>query len=193
MKDYQNGKIYKITNCIDDEVYVGSTTQSLTRRFNDHISSINYKPRRTLYIHMKKLGKDKFCISLIENYPCTNRTELLCREGQLIREFGTINCQIAGRTDVEYAEDNKERLIEYRKEYYKSNNERIRKNVDEYRCKNKDKINEYDRERYRKNKIEVNRKQTEKIECDICKCIVSRTNISIHKKTKKCLTFNSTN
>ena len=31
--DYNNGKIYSIRNTIDNDVYVGSTTQPLSKRF----------------------------------------------------------------------------------------------------------------------------------------------------------------
>ena len=34
--DYRNGKIYIIRNHCNDLVYVGSTTQSLSRRFSKH-------------------------------------------------------------------------------------------------------------------------------------------------------------
>ena len=48
MPDYQNGKIYKILNNIDGDIYVGSTINALSHRMaqhrcdmkNDHI--INY-------------------------------------------------------------------------------------------------------------------------------------------------------
>ena len=36
--DYKNGKIYQILNNINDEVYVGSTIQPLSKRFYCHKS-----------------------------------------------------------------------------------------------------------------------------------------------------------
>ena len=36
MCDYENGKIYKIVNDVDDDIYIGSTTQPLCKRFGDH-------------------------------------------------------------------------------------------------------------------------------------------------------------
>ena len=43
MPDYKNGKIYTI-RCRDDEslVYVGSTTQQISQRWQDHKSDCNY-------------------------------------------------------------------------------------------------------------------------------------------------------
>ena len=37
-------------------------------------------------------------IELYENYPCENKEQLNKREGEIIREIGTVNKQIAGRT-----------------------------------------------------------------------------------------------
>jgi group I intron endonuclease len=108
--DYQNGKIYKITNCIDDEVYVGSTCQSLSRRFSKHKDMSRCRPNYKIYQHFNKLGIDKFCISLIEDYPCNNKTELRCREGVFIKEQGTLNSQIECQTAKEYREENKEKI-----------------------------------------------------------------------------------
>ena len=39
MVNYQNGKIYKIVCDITDFVCVGSTCQSLNKRWNEHIST----------------------------------------------------------------------------------------------------------------------------------------------------------
>jgi len=34
--DYSKGKIYKITNDFNDEIYVGSTCDTLVKRFSNH-------------------------------------------------------------------------------------------------------------------------------------------------------------
>jgi predicted GIY-YIG superfamily endonuclease len=39
--DYKNGKIYCIRNKINDDVYIGSTTQPLSQRMAKHRSEIN--------------------------------------------------------------------------------------------------------------------------------------------------------
>ena len=36
MPNYQQAKIYKIVNNVDDEIYVGSTVNRLSKRFSDH-------------------------------------------------------------------------------------------------------------------------------------------------------------
>ncbi len=67
--DYKNGKIHPIRNHTDDDVYVGSTTQSLSKRFSKHISEINTKNKShyNLYQCMRELGKDAFYISYLKS------------------------------------------------------------------------------------------------------------------------------
>ena len=48
-KDYQNGTIYCIRNHIDDDINVGSTTQSLSRRMACHRQDAKYKKSRTFF------------------------------------------------------------------------------------------------------------------------------------------------
>ena len=139
--NYQNGKIYKITNCIDNDGYIGSTCQTLSKRWYEHkcrMVNIN-KNHFLIYQHMLELGRDKFCISLIEDYPCNNRTELLCREGQFIRELSTLNTVIEGRTKREWIKDNKERVAEKQKEYREKNREQMNKTQKKCRETNKEK------------------------------------------------------
>ena len=41
--EYKNGKIYSIRNSIDDDVYIGSTTQPLSKRFFWHKQGMKCK------------------------------------------------------------------------------------------------------------------------------------------------------
>jgi hypothetical protein len=45
-------------------------------------------------------------LELYENYPRENKEQLNKREGEIIREIGTVNKTIAGRTHKEYYETN---------------------------------------------------------------------------------------
>ena len=58
---------------------------------------------------MLKEGVENFYIELIEEYPCDNLEQLRKRERHYIREMGTLNKFIAGRTKSEYVKDNKEK------------------------------------------------------------------------------------
>ena len=89
--DYKNGKIYKILNAIDDDCYVGSTCQPLSKRMAKHRESMHntVKKDRKLYAKMHELGVDNFYIELIEEFPCENIEQLRKREGESIRQFGS--------------------------------------------------------------------------------------------------------
>ena len=128
MPDYKNSKIYKILNSMDDEVYVGSTTASLSRRMGKHRSDFHnteYKQTYKIYKHMHKIGVDNFYIELIETYPCDSKEELGAREGQLIRQVGTLNKIISGRTEKEYYQDNIEKEREKGRNNYKKHKTHI--------------------------------------------------------------------
>lgn len=59
--------IYKISNSIDDKVYVGLTSNNIEYRFKQHLkNSENLNDKKPLYTAMRKYGKDKFKIELLE-------------------------------------------------------------------------------------------------------------------------------
>ena len=119
--DYKNSKIYKILNDINDEVYVGSTTQSLSKRMAKHRGDMNTKRslkfKFKLYDLMRELGSEYFYVELIEEYPCDNVEQLRAREGVFIRQMATLNKRIEGRTKKEYTTDTKDAKREYDKHY----------------------------------------------------------------------------
>ena len=109
-KDYNNGKIYCIRNNITDDIYVGSTTQPLSKRMAKHRQNATYinTNHRIFYSKVNEIGVENFYIELIENCPCESLEQLRKREGHYIRKMATLNQQIAGRTQKEYQEANKE-------------------------------------------------------------------------------------
>ena len=67
-KDFSNGKIYCIRNNIDDDIYIGSTCQKLSKRFSNHKSVMNgYKRDRKIYSKMRELGKENFLLNSLKN------------------------------------------------------------------------------------------------------------------------------
>jgi len=145
--DYKNGKIYTIRSYQTDDLYIGSTTQTLTKRLSTHKSNFkrwkNGKYSYTSSYDIIKYG-DAY-IELLELFPCSCKMELCRREGELIRSMDCLNKRIAGRTDKEYRDENKDKLKEYREE-------------------NKDKTKEYDKEYYQENKDK--RKEQQKEYCE---------------------------
>ena len=174
MPDYQKGKIYSIRSHQTEEIYIGSTTQTLFARLASHKRDYrHYKKCKKGYVisSFHILQFDDAYIELYENYPCNNKNELTKREGEIIRELNCVNKLIPGRTLKEYYIDNKDKILNQKKEYYRNNKdkilkyhreERYRDNKDkilkqnkEYRKANKEKILKYAEEYYRNNKEKI--------------------------------------
>ena len=85
MSDYQQAKIYSIFSPHTDKVYIGSTTRPLSCRFkghkNEYISYMN-GTRDTASSSFELFNLGDCDISLIEEYPCEDITELRKREGK---------------------------------------------------------------------------------------------------------------
>jgi hypothetical protein len=169
--DYKNGKIYTIRSYQTDDIYIGSTTQTLTKRLSTHKSDFKRWKKGTYhYVTSYELIKySDVYIELLELCPCDTKIELHRREGELIRSMDCINKNVNGRTDKE----RKEYIKEYKKEYYQENKEKIKIQKKEYYQENKDKINE---------------QKKEKLKCE-CGIYYGKYNKSHHFKSKKHLKF----
>lgn len=93
--DYKNGRIYKITNDVNNDIYIGSTTQRLCQRMATHRNNSKKYPNRKIYKFINSIGIEHFKILLIEKYPCSNREELNEREEhyrRLLKPILNNNC-----------------------------------------------------------------------------------------------------
>ena len=143
---YVHGKIYAIFCNNSDKIYIGSTAKSLSSRFASH---------KTHYLRWKA-GQANFtgsfelfelgpcCISLLENYPCNNNTELLEREQSWLEQHSNpcVNMKRA-HTNPEEKKANK-RL--YDAQYNVQNREKRIANSIAYRANNLDACNAYSRQ-----------------------------------------------
>ena len=137
---YSKSKIYCIRNHINDDIYIGSTTTTLSNRMSKHrYDCKNQCGTIKLYQMMNEIGIDNFYIELLEEYPCNNLEQLRKREGETIRQHGTINMQIAGRSKKEYVDEHKEEKKEYDRVYREQNRETRNAQKREYYNQNKDK------------------------------------------------------
>ena len=150
MPDYSKGKIYCLRSHQTDDVYIGSTIQSLAKRKGAHISAYKgYLNGKYPFVTSFYIVKYDDCyIELIEEYACENKQQLERKEGEYIRSRYCVNKYIAGRTYKEYRADNKEKISEINAEYYANNKEKSA----EYRADNKEKISKYATEYYANNK-----------------------------------------
>jgi hypothetical protein len=211
---YENGKIYKLINTVDDHIYVGSTTQTLPQRKLRHRRDCVLDPNRPVCFHINNIGGfDKVEIMLVEEFGCNSRNELEARERYWIEQLHpTLNRVIPTRTKKEHYQENREKVLLKQKQYYIDNRDkilqRIHENRDvinekkkEYRRNNLEKIRDYnkkyreenqDKEKhnitmqtfYINNRDRINEKRKQKVPCE-CGCIVSKCQLTKHLKTLK--------
>lgn len=199
--NYKNGKIYALRTHQSNEIYIGSTCSPLYKRLYQHKTNYNnWLNGKMHYITSYEILKyDDVYIDLIEEYPCENKLQLRKKEGEYQREMDCINKNIAGRTNKEYNDDNKDKILEYHKQYYEDNKEKIKEQSKQYRENNKEKIKEQQKEYYEDNKQKILERQNQynnnnkdkikqrkmkKITCE-CGVEVTRNNMSRHKKSDK--------
>ena len=167
-RNYQNGKIYCIRNWIDDDIYVGSTTQALSKRMEKHRSDRKrgVKSNCKLYQKMNEIGMENFYIELIENHSCKNKEELFKKEGEWIRKIGTLNGQIQGRTPEQYRDEHKEHKREYDKQRREDKREEISEQQKEKYQNKKEHYKQKSSENYFKNKEAIREKMNAKCNCE---------------------------
>tara|TARA_R110000822_G_C15132220_1_gene475221 strand:+ start:70 stop:726 length:657 start_codon:yes stop_codon:yes gene_type:complete len=209
----KTGYIYKIFCKTDDElVYYGSTTLRVCKRIKQHQYDYNYWKNENNYFATSFLIIDTgdWDYITVENVVYDEPFELRNRERWYIQNNECINKNIPNTTSKEsgkkwrdnnkvklkqYQEDNKEKMKEYQKEYYKQNDQRNKEKHKEYYKQNETRVKEYQKQyreqngekiKKRKNEFYQQNKEkiAEKITCE-CGCVVSRSNLLRHKKSKK--------
>jgi hypothetical protein len=138
MVNYQKGKIYKIIDNTNNNVYVGSTCEKLCRRLQKHKSSYKcYLNPNVKQGHMRSFDIIKngdFKIVLIEDYPCNNKEQLLSREQYFIDKIDCIN----HNNPIHESK-------EYQQKWRDNNREHCNQKSREWSKKNRDKKNEINR------------------------------------------------
>ena len=197
---YHNTKIYSIRNKFNDDIYIGSTTVSLSQRMTKHRASMNCERRGgcLLYQKMREHGVENFFITLIEKYPCNDIEELRAKEGEWIEKIGTLNMKVAGRTPEQYRKDTVEHKKEYDQEYHKNNKDKRSEQAHERYENNKEQIKLKSNQHYHENKetisitlkkyrdehkLEINKKKNTKFECE-CGMTYTYGNKSRHLKSQ---------
>ena len=136
MVNYANGKVYMIEPIVErldeGDIYVGSSAKEyLSQRMDKHRSA--YKQRKnggggwncTTYDLFDKYGVENCKITLLEVCPCNSRDELTSRESHYIRTMKCVNKCVPGRTSVEWNADNREHILQVKKNYRVANRESI--------------------------------------------------------------------
>ena len=175
-KIYDAGFIYGIYHQ-DNLKYIGSTVDFKNRMWN-HKSDC-YKVKRRKYNHKiyqyirANGGFENINFKIIDVYYTITKKLLTNIEGEYIKHFdfdNLLNEKIAGRTNSEYREVNKEELNKKNKKYREDNKDKIKVKGKKYYEDNQDKI-----------KAQASRPWT----CDICNKTITIGNKSHHLKTTK--------
>ena len=170
MNNYKNGKIYKITTDNSNDIYIGSTIQTLKLRLQNHES--NYKTG--IYCSSAEIIKQgSYKIVLIKDFACDSLLELETEEARFQRDMVCVNRRLARLTDEEkrqynkeyqnqYYIKNKDEILEYQNQYYIENKNELLKYKNQYYIENKERLNEKHKQYYLENKDRL----TKKFNCD---------------------------
>jgi hypothetical protein len=172
--DYKNGKIYQITDIAYTKMYIGSTTQPLSKRFSGHKSKYNkwkegLHHKVSIFDIFDEFGIENCKIELIEEYECENKSQLERKEGEYIKNNDCVNKRIEGRTKKQYYQDNKDQIAEYKKQYHQDNKVQIIEKAKQF---------------YQDNKEQILGKKKQIINCD-CGLSYATGNKSRHLKSKR--------
>ena len=108
---------------------------------------------------MRELGTACFQIELIEEYPCQTKQQLREREGEWIKNIGTLNETISGRTAKTSCEENREVFLERSKQWREENMEKKKEYNKNYRDNHKEKAQEYNKQYRTKNEDKLKAKK----------------------------------
>jgi group I intron endonuclease len=206
--DYSKGKVYKITNDVNNELYIGSTIKTLSQRMAKHRQDSkqercqNYK----IYKAFEEIGVEHFKIVLLEECLCVNRDQLRAKEDHYIQLLkpaynmisAVLNLENQKKNRAEHYDTNKDDILTRNKEYYNANADKILKQKAEYYAENQKDIIEKSAAYYETNKEQIKIKKAiydaankEKIsarksEKVVCECGLESTRgmLSRHRKTK---------
>ena len=189
MRDYKEGKIYKIVCDNTCLTYYGSTCEKrLSRRLSKHRSNYSdylKNPENNFCTSFKILEGGNYNIVLVEHYPCNSKEELLQRERFYIENNECVNRNIPTRTYEEYYKDyrllNAEKLKLYGKHYREENKEKLHEKKKMYNALNAEKIKQYKKHYYETNNKVV-------VTCE-CGSSLLELNLLRHLKTKKHIAF----
>lgn len=139
--DYSKSKIYRLVG--GTNTYYGSTCNPLFKRKHQHKASYESWLRgNTKYMTSYKcVEAEDYEIFLVEDYPCESKEQLRARERWWVENNECVNKKIPGRTNKEYCENNKEKILERQKAYREANREKQLERHKAYKEANKERLN----------------------------------------------------
>lgn len=182
MNKYENSKIYKICSDFGDDMYVGSTTNQLSKRMATHRSDYRQwkqgkKGKCSSYDIFDKYGVDNCKIILVEECKCNNKNQLRKKEDEYIRNMDCINKNKAFITDEEKKQ--------YKQQYYEDNKHNILEQVKQNYEQNKDNKLQQMKQYYEQNKEKLLEQMKQPKHCDDCNCEIRKSDFKKHERSKK--------
>lgn len=116
--------IYKITNKINNKIYIGFTSKTIEERFQEHVNSAIYHKDK-IYFHnaIRKYGKESFLLEKIDESLDRNYA-LNVLEPKYIKEYKSNNKKYGynltnGGEGASFTEEIRKKLSENKKEKYR--------------------------------------------------------------------------
>lgn len=81
--------IYKITNLINNKVYIGQTRRSVEDRWRDHCTLTKSKHKSLIRLAIAKYGQNSFKIEIIDT--CSSLDELNTKESLYIQQYDCLS------------------------------------------------------------------------------------------------------
>ena len=149
MPNFENSSIYKICSFQTENIYIGSTTQPLSKRMSNHKN----KFKNGLFTHSvtEILKYDDAKIILLKLFPCKCKAELDAEERRYIENnINCVNKKLPTRTQNEYRKTtiSKNKVKISNKKYKETHKAEIKKINGEWLIKNPNYHKEYNKKRY---------------------------------------------
>lgn len=113
--------IYKITNKINNKIYIGQTSQVLKDRIRQYREDTKFRPNsRPIIIAMNKYGFNNFSFEIVEDN-ISNKQELDDKERYYIKYFESLvsqkgyNIELGGNGPGKHSEETKRKIGESQK------------------------------------------------------------------------------
>lgn len=107
--------VYKISNTINNKVYIGVTSRTIEERFKEHKYRIEERNSIHLYQAMKKYGTDKFYIELIDT--ASSKEEMFEKEKFYIKQYDSYyngyNLTFGGEGGIKLSLDEQKIINDY--------------------------------------------------------------------------------
>ena len=133
--------VYKITNKVNDKVYIGQSVRPIEKRFNRHMNDAIKNKLDTHFARaIRKYGKDNFICEVIDT--AVNQNDLTLKEQYWIQYYDSVNLgynetdaisKCGGNT---YASKTKDELLEIYEKIRKSKVGKLNPNSKSVKCYN---------------------------------------------------------